>query len=148
MHHPSILLLPLIIIVALWNLFFKDNQQINYQNNYFQCQKNALLNCQVPTLNQKQCYLSKYNKCPRINGTYQQCTDNSWSYDGVCRCQNRTFEMCPYPYKINNRCYQERMKKCPKLIDEERGIVYESCKNPRINMFHSANKTYKNIQKN
>lgn len=132
-----IVILLLIIIVFIYKKYNIIDTFISKDNNYFNCQYDSLKKCQVPTLNEKQCYLSKYHKCPRINGSYLQCTDNSWSYDGICRCENRTFEMCPYPYKISEKCYQENLKKCLPLTDKERGIIHEPCINPRINIWNS-----------
>lgn len=135
-----IIFMILFIIFSLFDITNKTkqiiNQIINKNDNYFTCQKNALKSCQVPTLNDQQCYFSEFYKCPHINGSYQQCTNNYWSYDDICKCQNRTFEMCPCPYKISPKCYQEKMKKCPPLTNEEKHIYYNNCKNPRINIWH------------
>ena len=46
------------------------------------------------------------------------------------------FEMCPYSYKIQAKCYQETLKKCPTLTNKEQGIIFNPCRNPRINMYH------------
>lgn len=130
-----------IITLFLIVLFYNNNLPniISSQNTYFSCQKKALANCRVPTLNNQKCLSSKYYKCPPINGSYEQCTNNYWSYDGVCDCANRTFEMCPHKYKISGKCYQEEMKKCPQLTLKERDIVEEPSENPRINIYHGDN---------
>ncbi len=133
----AILVLILIVVVSQQKPIFSKMTNIDKKDDYFQCRKRILNECQVPTLGEEKCFFSHYYKCPRVNGSYKQCTDNYWSYDGVCRCQNRTFEMCPSPYKISARCYQEKLKKCPSpLTNKERGIMFEPCRNPRINMYH------------
>lgn len=149
MHHHLFLIPIIFIFIILSSIKKYTNNKLldntSEQSNYFECQKNALLNCQIPTVSQKNCYLSKYYKCPKVNGTYLQCTNNYWSYDNVCKCENRTFEMCPYPYKIDGVCYQKKLKRCPPPTNKERNIIYEPCQNPRINMYHSGNKEYRNI---
>jgi hypothetical protein len=134
----------LIYFILLIHHLLKSNFAIykikNYKklnDNYFQCINKALSNCQIDTLNNKNCFFSHYHKCPRINGSYKQCTDNYWSYDGICKCQNRTFDMCPYPYKISSKCYQNKIRNCPLLTNKK----YESCRNPRVGIFYSD--TYK-----
>lgn len=144
-------MLPVIITLLLVFLalsFIHLNPNLSLSNNYFKCQRNSLKECQVPTLNNEQCLMSKYYQCPRLNGSYKQCTNNYWSYDGICDCENRAFELCPYPYKVDGVCYNQKLNKCPSLTDKERDIVHEPCENPRINMFHSANKIFKNVKVN
>jgi hypothetical protein len=133
------IILTIVILFFIIILFSNNNLTniISPQNTYFSCQKKALEKCHVPTLSNQKCLSSKYYKCPQTNGSYEQCTNNYWSYDGVCDCANRTFEMCPHKYKISGKCYQEEMKKCPSLTLKERDIVEEPCENPRINMYHS-----------
>jgi hypothetical protein len=74
--------------------------------------RDALAECQVPTLNTEQCYKSREYECPIVNGTYLQCTNNyipkpnEYNAD----CGNRTFDMIPAPWKISENCYYNKIK--------------------------------------
>lgn len=90
--------------------------------------------CQVPTLNMNQCYYNKFNKCPNINGSYDQCTNNYIPNpsDKNCPCMNRTFEMCPQSFKISEKCYNTYHQK---KINENNDISVKKSF-PRVNMWN------------
>tara|TARA_B100000674_G_C37633822_1_gene820104 strand:+ start:427 stop:765 length:339 start_codon:yes stop_codon:yes gene_type:complete len=90
--------------------------------------------CQVPTLNMSQCYHNQFNKCPNINGSYDQCTNNYIPNPSEknCPCMNRTFEMCPPPFKISEKCYNNYHKE--KLNKNNDLNVNKDF--PRVNMWN------------
>ena len=102
-------------------------------DSYLACQKKALQKCQIPTVPSSTCFMTQYYRCPKYNGSYDQCTNNYASLDQICECENRGFLECPYPYKLSEKCYQEELQNCkmPKTIKKT------PCRNPRINIWHS-----------
>jgi hypothetical protein len=87
---------------------FRNNKDFNIKNN-----KKYFKECKVDTLNNVECLLSQYNKCPQLNGSYCQCTNNYLpkSPIGRCKCNNRGFELCPNKYKISDKCYNLKLLK-------------------------------------
>ncbi len=131
----KILLLSVLIIIIIISYILYSNSQIVQNivpNDFYQCQYNNLIACQTPILNQSQCYSSEYYKCPHINGSYKQCTNNYWSYDKVCDCHNSN-HLCIKPYQVDAKCFQEKMKNCsmPKIND------FEIITNPRVNLYYA-----------
>lgn len=94
------------------NKIFKYNKDFYIKNNKLYNKKN-FKECKVPTLNNFNCLLSTYNKCPPLNGSYCQCTNNYLpkSQTGRCKCNNRGFELCPNKYKISDKCYNLKLLK-------------------------------------
>jgi len=75
-------------------------------------EKKMLDECRVPTLTGDKCFFTEYNRCPRYNGSYDQCTNNyiPEPNQNNCPCNNRTFEMCPKQFKISEKCYNEKLR--------------------------------------
>ena len=127
----------IILFVAIISsqLHFFSNKPENFSN-YLSCQNQVLDMCRVPTLNSDKCFLSEFDKCPRYNGSYMQCTNNYKSLDQVCECQNRGFEVCPLHYKVSEKCYQENLaEKCGQFNPT---VKSNNPANPRINMFNAS----------
>ena len=75
----------------------------------------------------------EFNKCPKYNGSYDQCTNNYIPDPNQknCPCDNRTFEMCPKPFKISEKCYNNHMNK---ILNKNNDIQVDN-ENPRVNMW-------------
>jgi len=113
-------ILIIILLIVLWIVllqFRKTNleiilEEVGFTNYNEKINENALVECQVPTLNTEQCYKSREYECPIVNGTYLQCTNNyipkpnEYNAD----CGNRTFDNVPYPWKISENCYYDKIK--------------------------------------
>lgn len=113
-------ILIIILLIVLWIVllqFRKTNleiilEEVGFTNYNEKTDENALVECQVPTLNTEQCYKSREYECPIVNGTYLQCTNNyipkpnEYNAD----CGNRTFDNVPYPWKISENCYYDKIK--------------------------------------
>lgn len=115
-----------------------------YYNNFkFQssCQKNLLNKCQTSNLSAQQCFQSQASKCPRINGSYEQCTNNYNLDDQRCPCDVQPgFSLCPYPYQLNQKCYLSNLNKLEKCDNCNICQKYPST-NTRVGMWYSD---YKN----
>lgn len=121
-----------LIALVLFRIFSNINSNQNIQNKKLS-QNDLLKMCQVPTLNMNQCFQNKFIKCPNINGSYDQCTNNNLPNpdEKNCPCMNRTFEMCPSPFKISEKCYNNLYKE---MINKNNDIVVNK-DFPRINMW-------------
>lgn len=74
----------------------------------------------MPNVGGLRCLLTEYNRCPKFDGSYKQCTNNyipTPKY-GNCPCHNRTFEMCPQKWKVAESVYEEGAAACePEVVD-------------------------------
>ena len=106
----AVLIIIILIILISFTIYseYKNTNKISTKMNKI----DVLKMCQVPTLNMSQCYYNQFNKCPNINGSYDQCTNNYIPNPSEknCPCMNRTFEMCPPPFKISEKCYNNYHK--------------------------------------
>ena len=74
----------------------------------------------MPDVGSLKCLLTEYNRCPKFDGSYKQCTNNYIPTPkfGNCPCHNRTFEMCPQKWKVAENVYEEGAAACePKTVD-------------------------------
>jgi hypothetical protein len=84
------------------------------------CMKKVWEASKMPNVGSLKCLLTEYNKCPKFDGSYKQCTNNYIPEPqyGNCPCHNRTFEMCPQKWKVAENVYEEGAAACkPKEID-------------------------------
>jgi hypothetical protein len=108
-----ICLILLLLIVVTRNTIEEEDRYINYQTvKQKDINKNALKECQIPSLNTEQCYKSREYECPIVNGSYLQCTNNyiPQPTEYNADCGNRTFDMVPAPWKISENCYYNKIK--------------------------------------
>jgi|SaaInlV_150m_DNA_5_1039734.scaffolds.fasta_scaffold39392_1 hypothetical protein len=131
MKIAALVIIILIILISFTIYYeFKNTNKISKKINNIDVFKM----CQVPTLNMNQCYNNKFNKCPNINGSYDQCTNNYIPNPSEknCPCMNRTFEMCPPSFKISEKCYNTYHQK---KINENNDISVKKSF-PRVNMWN------------
>ena len=121
-----------LIALVLFKIYSNTNNK-NPQNKKLS-QNDILKICQVPTLNMEQCFKNKFIKCPNINGSYNQCTNNNLPNPDQknCPCMNRTFDMCPSPFKISEKCYNNLNNE---IINKNNDIIVNK-DFPRINMWN------------
>ena len=140
----------LCIIVIVISLLITDGvDEINiipYSENRKKCLDNVYEKSKIPDVNQFQCLLTEYNKCPRFNGSLKQCTNNyipTPKY-GNCPCHNRTFEMCPQKWKVAEDIYEPGAMKCDPIIEDTYSPEIPS-KKSRINYWRYEDKVDKNF---
>ena len=124
----------ILILMILLTIYIEYNHQnIKEANIKNKSEINILKMCQVPTLSMEDCFKTEFNKCPKYNGSYDQCTNNYIPDPNQknCPCDNRTFEMCPKPFKISEKCYNNHMNK---ILNKNNDIQVDN-ENPRVNMW-------------
>lgn len=84
------------------------------------CMDKVYAAAKMPDVGGLKCLLTEYNRCPKFDGSYKQCTNNyvpTPKY-GNCPCHNRTFEMCPQKWKVAESVYEEGAAACePEKVD-------------------------------
>lgn len=78
------------------------------------CMDKVLAAAKIPDVDGYKCLLTEYNRCPKFDGSYKQCTNNYIPEPqyGNCPCHNRTFEMCPQKWKVAENVYEEGAAAC------------------------------------
>ena len=85
-----------------------------------ECMDKVWAAAKIPDVGGMKCLLTEYNRCPKFDGSYKQCTNNYIPEPqyGNCPCHNRTFEMCPQKWKVAESVYEEGAAACkPKEVD-------------------------------
>lgn len=104
MNIAAFVVIILIILISL-TLYYeiKQKKRNNVEPSKRLRKTDVLTMCQVPTLSMDKCLDNEYYKCPKFNGSYDQCTNNYIPIpdQNNCPCKNRTFGMCPHPFKIS-----------------------------------------------
>lgn len=84
------------------------------------CMDNVVAAAKIPNVGGMGCLLTEYNRCPKFDGSYKQCTNNYIPQPqyGNCPCHNRAFEMCPQKWKVAANVYEEGAAACkPEVVD-------------------------------
>ena len=85
------------------------------------CMDKVLARAKIPNVGSMKCLLTEYNRCPKFDGSYKQCTNNYIPEPqyGNCPCHNRAFEMCPQKWKVAENVYEEGASECkPVEVDD------------------------------
>ena len=117
----------ILVIMIILTIYIKNNhknqQEMNIVN---KSEINVLKMCQVPNLSMKKCFKNEYNKYPKYNGSYNQCTNNNIPEQKQqnCHSENETFE-------ISDKYYKKYMTN---IINKHNDIKVDN-ENPRVNVW-------------
>jgi hypothetical protein len=117
----------ILVIMIILTIYIENNHQNQKETNIVnKSEIDVLKMCQVPTLSMEDCFKNEYNKCPKYNGSYDQCTNNYIPEPSKknCPCKNRAF-------KISEKCYNQHMNN---VIHKNNDINVDK-ENPRVNMW-------------
>lgn len=96
--------------------------------------------CQSGDLTAQRCWEQRVFQCPRINGSYKQCTNNyvPQPLTNYCSCEGNR-DVCPWPYKINSQCFVhgKRGNKTPQEFEHPTFIENNKHDPPRINVWNA-----------
>lgn len=98
--------------------------------------KKALEYAKVPyTMNGEQCWNSRYDPCPRYNGSYIQCSNITRPVPEalLCPCYEPNMKLCPANQKISEKRFFTKYKMPSTIIEKPND------KEIRIGFFNSKN---------
>lgn len=107
-------------IIASSIIIADDVVKSDCDENENECLKKVHDIAKIPDVGSLKCLLTEYNRCPKFDGSYKQCTNNyiPTPQYGNCPCHNRTFEMCPQKWKVAENVYEEGAAACePEKVD-------------------------------
>ena len=131
------ILMIIFILVAIKNPVYlggsqnKENFQL-YHNKFMKCLEK---NCYNTPLTGAQCQMTKNCPCPRLNGSYMQCTDNFKHKVNIANCRERSYYYSPHSERLSEKCVYKNV--FPFMLKKEKYNPYTPSVFPRINVWRN-----------
>jgi len=130
----------LLIIGMIVVLFFVFNRMTREKFQIYKkkCVKDIEKNCYNDPLTTAKCWTTKKFPCPRLNGSYQQCTNNFKHKVNIANCLERSYYYSPKDERLSERCvYGKQGKVFPFAVKKTIPNPYKPSIFPRVNVYRN-----------